>query len=142
MPSFRQMLTVVVVLLAIEGVVALWVIMDRNDLDLSLPSLVDTAYAQNEDEPIIEENPDEPGSPPGQPKSPGEPTSPGGQPKTNPTTTPPPPPPPRPTPPPPPPPSQGELFKAGGSSDGPVPELPGGGCPKEYPVQRGDACFR
>ena len=138
MPYFRQILTVVVLLLAVEGVVALWVIAERNDL--SLPSTVSTAYAQDEDEPNIdEEDLDEPGSPPGQPKSPGEPTSPGGQPKSIPT--PPPPPPPRPTPPPPPPP-QGELFKAGGSSDGPVPKLPGGGCPKEYPEQRGDACFR
>ena len=138
MPYFRQILTVVLVLLAVEGVVALWVIAERNDL--SLPEPVSTAYAQDEDEPIDEEDPDEPGSPPGQPKSPGERTSPGEQPKSNPT--PPPPPPPRPTPPPPPPPPQGELFKAGGSSDGPVPQLPGGGCPKEYPEQRGDACFR
>ena len=138
MPYFRQILTVVIVLLAFEGVVALWVIAERNDL--SLPGLVSTAYAQDEDEPI-DEGPDEPDSPPGQPKSPGEPTSPGGQPKSGPT----PPPPPRPTPPPPPPPpppNQGELFKAGGSSDGPVPVLPKGGCPKEYPEQRGDACFR
>lgn len=129
MPYFRQILTVVVVLLAVEGVVALWVVADRNGG--SLPGLVSTAHAQvDEDE----------NDPPGQSKSPGEPTSPGGQPK--PKSTPPPPPPPRPTPPPPPPPNQGELFRAGGSSDGPVPMLPKGGCPREYPEQRGDACFR
>lgn len=138
MPYFRQILTVVIVLLAFEGVVALWVVADRKDL--SLPGLISTAYAQDEDK-SFDEGPDEPDSPPGQPKSPGEPTSPGGQPKSGPT----PPPPPRltpPPPPPPPPPNQGELFKAGGSSDGPVPVLPKGGCPKEYPEQRGDACFR
>lgn len=119
-----------VVLLAVEGVVALGVIADRNDL--SLPGMLSTGYPQNEDEPINEGNLDEPGSPPGQTKSLGEPTSPRGQPKSNPA----PPPPPLPTPP------QGELVKAGGSSEGPVPKLPGGGCPKEYPEQRGDACFR
>jgi hypothetical protein len=129
MPYFRQILTVVVVPLAVEGVVPLWVVADRNGG--SLPDLVSTAYAQvDEDE----------NDPPGQSKSPGEPTSPGGQPKSR--STPPPPPPPRPTPPPPPPPNQGELFRAGGSSDGPVPMLPKGGCPREYPEQRGDACFR
>jgi hypothetical protein len=36
----------------------------------------------------------------------------------------------------------GELFKAGGPSEGPVPTMPDGGCPKEFPVQRGGACFR
>jgi hypothetical protein len=136
MPYFRQILTVVVVLLAVEGVVALWVVADR--YELSLPRLVSTAYAQDDKDGPIDE--DEIGSPPGEPKSPREPTSPGGQPKPGPT--PPPPPPPRPTPPPPPPPNQGELFKAGGPSDGPTPMLPSGGCPKEYPKQQGGACFR
>ncbi len=42
--------------------------MDRNDLDLLLPRLVGTAYAQDEDEPIDEEDLDEPSSPPGQPQ--------------------------------------------------------------------------
>lgn len=138
MPYFRQILTVVVVLLAVEGVVALWVVLDR--YASPLPGIVSTAHAQDQDEPIDERDPDEPGPPSEQPKAPGEPTSPGGQPKSNPT--PPPPPPPRPTPPPAPAPPQGELFKAGGSSAGPVPKLPGGGCPKEYPEQQGDACFR
>ena len=131
MPYFRQILTVVVVLLAVEGVVALWVFADRNNW--SLPGLVSTAYAQGDEDEI---------GPPGQSRSPGEPTSPGGPPKSRITPSPPPrptPPPPRPTPPPP---NQGELFRAGGSSDGPVPMLPKGGCPKEYPEQRGDACFR
>jgi len=36
----------------------------------------------------------------------------------------------------------GQLFNAGGLPKGPVPLMPGGGCPKEFPVQRGDACFR
>ncbi len=36
----------------------------------------------------------------------------------------------------------GDLLKAGGPTDGPVPLLPGGGCPREFPVQRGDTCYR
>jgi hypothetical protein len=133
MPYFRQILTIVVVLLAVEGVVAVWVLTDR--YDLSLPGLLSTAYAQDEEDGPIDEDPlDSP--PPGEPKSPREPTSPKGQTKSGPT--PPPPPPPRPTPPP----NQGELFKAGGPSDGPAPMLPSGGCPKEYPEQQGGACFR
>jgi hypothetical protein len=34
------------------------------------------------------------------------------------------------------------TFDSGGPVRGPVPLMPGGGCPKEYPVKRGDACFR
>jgi hypothetical protein len=54
-------------------------------------------------------------------------------------------PPPRPTPPPQPasdPPSnQGTLMQAGGSTSGPVPVMPGGGCPREFPVQQDGACY-
>lgn len=56
-------------------------------------------------------------------------------------------PPPRPTPAPQPSPApqpnrnQGELMNAGGSETGPVPKLPGGGCPKEFPQERGEACY-
>ncbi|MCA1715894.1 MAG: hypothetical protein LC781_03225, partial [Actinobacteria bacterium] len=63
------------------------------------------------------------------------------------TPTPPPPPAPRPTPPPQPsPPPQpnrdvGELMSAGGPEAGPVPKLPGGACPKEFPQERGRACY-
>lgn len=28
----------------------------------------------------------------------------------------------------------GDLFDSGGPSDGPVPQMPGGECPKEFPV--------
>ena len=31
---------------------------------------------------------------------------------------------------------------AGRPERGPVPLMPGGGCPEEYPVERGDACYR
>jgi hypothetical protein len=34
------------------------------------------------------------------------------------------------------------LLEAGGPASGPVPLMPGGGCPVEYPVQRGDVCYR
>jgi hypothetical protein len=33
------------------------------------------------------------------------------------------------------------LLEAGGPPDGPVPAMPGGGCPNEYPVERGSACY-
>ena len=33
-------------------------------------------------------------------------------------------------------------FKAGGPQDGPVPLMPGGSCPKEFPVKQGKACYR
>jgi hypothetical protein len=48
-----------------------------------------------------------------------------------------------PTPPPTPPPApktDGSLMNAGGPKDGLVPRMPGGGCPKEFPKERGDAC--
>jgi hypothetical protein len=32
------------------------------------------------------------------------------------------------------------LLEAGGPTDGPVPVMPNGGCPKEYPVERSGAC--
>ena len=32
------------------------------------------------------------------------------------------------------------LLEAGGPTDGPVPLIPGGGCPKEYPVEGDGAC--
>lgn len=35
----------------------------------------------------------------------------------------------------------GDLMNAGGPVSGPVPLMPAGGCPEEYPVERGGACF-
>jgi hypothetical protein len=35
---------------------------------------------------------------------------------------------------------KGELFDAGGPSVGPVPLMPDGGCPAEFPVGRNWAC--
>ena len=37
---------------------------------------------------------------------------------------------------------EGDLLKAGGPSDGPVPLMPGGGCPEGYAVERAGACYR
>jgi endonuclease YncB( thermonuclease family) len=34
------------------------------------------------------------------------------------------------------------LFNAGGPENGPVPLMPDGGCPVEYPVERGHLCYR
>lgn len=36
---------------------------------------------------------------------------------------------------------EGELMKAGGPSSGPVPAMPGGGCPEEFSQERGGACY-
>ncbi len=33
------------------------------------------------------------------------------------------------------------LMEAGGPAAGPVPLMPGGGCPEEYPVRRHGACY-
>ena len=33
------------------------------------------------------------------------------------------------------------MLESGGPADGPVPLMPGGGCPSEYPVQKDGACF-
>ena len=33
------------------------------------------------------------------------------------------------------------LFDSGGPTVGPAPLMPGGGCPKEYPIKRADACY-
>jgi hypothetical protein len=103
--------------------------------------------AQGDEDVILDEDPseDDKGGPT---------TSPPPQPRTSPTPpppspSPPPPTPPRPTPQPPPPsppaPSplidEGELMNAGGPGEGPVPLMPGGGCPEEFPTKRGGACY-
>lgn len=36
---------------------------------------------------------------------------------------------------------QGTLMEAGGPTAGPVPVMPGGRCPEEYPVDRSGACY-
>jgi hypothetical protein len=35
---------------------------------------------------------------------------------------------------------RGDLLEAGGPAEGPVPNLPSGGCPKEFPIERQGAC--
>ena len=42
---------------------------------------------------------------------------------------------------PPPPPAPAPPFNTGGPSDGPVPVMPNGGCPKEFPVEHEHACY-
>jgi hypothetical protein len=34
------------------------------------------------------------------------------------------------------------ILDSGGPENGPVPLMPDGGCPVEYPTQRGDLCYR
>ncbi len=36
----------------------------------------------------------------------------------------------------------GQLMKAGGPTGGPIPVMPGGSCPEEFPVKRDGACYR
>ena len=36
----------------------------------------------------------------------------------------------------------GTLLEAGGPKTGPAPPMPGGGCPEEFPVERGGSCWR
>ena len=72
--------------------------------------------------------------------------SPSQQPNPRPSPQPSPQPSPPPTPPPAPqpsplPPDSGELFKAGGPNDGPMPLMKGGSCPQEFPDRRGNACY-
>ena len=147
MPSyFRKILYVLVVLMALEGIVAVWVVAARHwdlaGLDIS------AAYAQqpddegsppeddlSEDDLSADDPSEDTGPPPGQP--PNQPN--GAQPKSAPSA---PRPAPTPQPTPQPDPSPGELFNAGGPSEGPVPAMPGGDCPKEYPLQQGSACYR
>jgi hypothetical protein len=38
--------------------------------------------------------------------------------------------------------TQDDLLKAGGPTSGPAPLMPGGGCPVEFPLKRGEACYR
>lgn len=33
------------------------------------------------------------------------------------------------------------LYQSGGPKDGPVPPMPGGGCPQEFPVERDGGCY-
>lgn len=125
MPYLRPILVVVVLLMVAEGLIAAWMVAERKGWDL--PGFGGTAYAQpKNDQDMLDE--------PGQPKS-GSTTGP----RTTPTPGPAPPPPPRPNPPPPPPPAP--PFNAGGPKVGPVPPMPDGSCPKEYPDQRGGACY-
>lgn len=36
---------------------------------------------------------------------------------------------------------QDTLLEAGGPEQGPIPLMPNGSCPKEYPIQQGTACY-
>jgi hypothetical protein len=40
------------------------------------------------------------------------------------------------------PPQGGQLMNAGGPADGPIPLMPGGGCPAEFPTERDGTCYR
>lgn len=37
--------------------------------------------------------------------------------------------------------SEDNLLRAGGPDDGPLPLMPGGGCPREYPLELSGACY-
>jgi hypothetical protein len=40
------------------------------------------------------------------------------------------------------PPQGGQLMNAGGPADVPIPHMPGGGCPAEFPTERDGTCYR
>lgn len=69
------------------------------------------------------------------------PATPPKTPATTPKTPNPPPPEPRPTPAPLPQEDEGELLNAGGPSKGPMPKMPNGSCPREFPEMRDGACY-
>jgi hypothetical protein len=37
--------------------------------------------------------------------------------------------------------ASGTLLEAGGAGTGPVPTMPGGGCPEEFPTEKDGACY-
>lgn len=87
------------------------------------------------------------------PSGPSEGTNPSPPPQPSPTPSPSAPPTPQPTPQPAPSPAprpepaplpedSGTLMEAGGPEDGPIPKMPGGGCPEEFPVEKDGACYR
>ncbi len=39
------------------------------------------------------------------------------------------------------PPPDNSLMEAGGPAEGPLPKMPGGGCPEEFPVEQIDGCY-
>lgn len=38
--------------------------------------------------------------------------------------------------------SRQSLLEAGGPEDGPLPKMPGGGCPEEFPAEKAKGCYR
>ena len=123
MPYFRPILAVVALLIATEIMVALWLVAERNGWNLPRLGYY-LAYAQTTT-----------------PR-----TTPTPRPSPTPRTTPAPEPAPTPPEPPPPPPPNpnpwGTLMGAGGPAEGPVPVMPGGNCPREFPAKKGNACYR
>ncbi len=115
----------------------------QDELDAD-PSLANALDANDDGEACEEEFGDSPsgGQPGGGGASAGGSTT--GAPKTPPDAPKTPPPAPKTPPPAPNPPpirDEGELMKAGGPSSGPVPAMPDGGCPEEFPQERGGACY-
>ena len=118
-PYFRPILAVVALLIVAEGLVGLWLVAERNGWHLSgLDS--DPAYAQA--------------------TTPKTTTTP--RPTPRPTPEPTPDPEPTPAPAPTPQPNPAPAFNAGGPAKGPVPVMPDGDCPKEFPAKEGNACYR
>lgn len=124
----------IAVFIAVCGLVAAW----------ALIGFGETILAQDNEQngPIIEKNGgDDIGDGDNQPDQ----TSPNDSPSANPSRSSPPGgsdrPSPPPSPPPPPSPDRGTLMDAGGSSEGPMPKMPGGGCPEEFPVEKEKGCY-
>ena len=115
MSYFRPILAVVALLIVAEIMVALWLVAERNGWNLPRLGYY-PAYAQT--------------------TTPRTTPSPRTTPAPEPTPTPPEPPPPNPPNPP------GTLMGAGGPAEGPVPVMPAGNCPREFPAKKDNACYR
>ena len=143
-PHFRPMLAIVAMLLI--AVVAVEVVANRNGWHSPL-GLGSTAYAFQQDiveKVIIEEQQTNKQAPVSEGRDVNNDQANNAQrPESKPATTLQPEPTAQPAPTPPPPPDDpAPLMKAGGPTQGPVPLMPrGGGCPKEFPYQRDNACY-
>ena len=129
----------IIVFIVVCGFVAAWALLDSGGTVLAQDDRQDEPGARQpgggEDptDDLLDEDDigDEPGTNSPDDNPPGSP--PGGQNRPSPSPSPRPSPPPSPNP--------GMLMEAGGSDEGPMPKMPGGGCPKEFPVEKDKGCY-
>ncbi len=131
----------IVVFIAVCGFVAAWTLIGSDGTVLAQDEGKDKAGTQPSDgkgegqpNDPFEDGPEDQPSPGDEPGASSPNNPPPGNPRgKNRPSPPPPPPPPNPDP--------GTLMKAGGPLEGPIPRMPGGGCPKEFPVEKEKGCY-